>query len=124
MFNNKPVNIIITVLVFISTTGITIDRHYSNNELYSVSLVGDAKSCCEGVCDCCDNVTERFQIKDNFLVSDIKKLIVYLSFTEIVLSNNNLFNINSVHSLKKLFLSDRSPPNIYFTSPFLQVFLI
>ena len=124
MFNRKLLNIILTILVFVSTTGITIDKHYSNNELYSVSLIGEAKSCCEDVCDCCSNESEVLQLKDNYLVSDIKKLDLFLSLSDVILFHNNLFNVNSEFISNNLFISDRSPPGLHFTSPFLQVFLI
>lgn len=35
--------------------GIQIDFHFSGSEFYSFALFGDAKSCCEGSCDCCHN---------------------------------------------------------------------
>lgn len=43
-------NIVVSVVLLVSTTGIIINKHYSGGELFSAALFVDAKSCCETTC--------------------------------------------------------------------------
>lgn len=43
------------------TLGFTVNRHYSGDELFSVAIFSEPESCCEDVCDCCDEKSETIQ---------------------------------------------------------------
>jgi hypothetical protein len=51
------------------TVGVNITKHYSDGELYSFSVYGEAKSCCEVPCDCCSDESEFFQLQGDYLFS-------------------------------------------------------
>lgn len=72
----ETTHIIFTALLLIFTIGITISKHYSKGELFSVALFGDAESCCENPCDCCSDETETYQL-------DVDYLQVYFDYNEI-----------------------------------------
>ena len=51
------------------TVGVNITKHYSGEELYSISINGEAKSCCEVPCDCCSEESEFYQLQGDYLFS-------------------------------------------------------
>jgi len=82
----------LVVLVFLSSAGFTIDMHYCNNELKSISLIGKAKPCHEPTLKqcpfhkkmqeksaesskdakgCCENKTEHFQSDQDQQIQNI-----------------------------------------------------
>lgn len=56
--------------MLLSTGGVSISKHYSGSELYSVSVTGHAESCCAEKCDCCQETYEYLKIKDKFVATD------------------------------------------------------
>lgn len=72
--------------------GVSISRHYSGGELYSVAIYGEAESCCEDPSDCCDDESEFIQFAAKYLNApqenlDNKEIIIDLfssiKFTEL-----------------------------------------
>ena len=92
--------------------GITLNKHYSNGELFSVALFGEAESCCEVPCNCCDNESEVIQFTADYLLSvnyvdqnlTLVDLIAY-STVDLLSQTEELKNIG----VKYLF-SDLPPP--------------
>ena len=67
--SKKLGNIILSLLVLCTTTGIAVNQHYSNGELYSASLYGSAESCCpidSENHDTCQETTKVYKVKDYF----------------------------------------------------------
>jgi hypothetical protein len=66
-------NIMLSLLVLCTTTGIVVNQHYSNGELYSASLYGSAESCCpidSENHDTCQETTKVYKVKDYFQPSN------------------------------------------------------
>jgi hypothetical protein len=61
----KASHIILTILLFFSTVGFAISKHYCAGELISMSLYTEADACCDSN-DCCKNETEVFQLDEDF----------------------------------------------------------
>jgi len=61
----------ISFLIFFSilTFGITISKHYSGGEFYSFAIFGEAESCCDGPCHCCNDETIVIQFSADYLFS-------------------------------------------------------
>jgi hypothetical protein len=59
-------HIILSILLLIATTGLSYSKHYCGNELKSVSIYSEAKSCCDGPCNCCHNESGTIKVTDNF----------------------------------------------------------
>ncbi len=58
-------NIIMVILLLISTTGVTISKHYCDHDLISVKLSGE-HPCCD-LEPCCKTEAEFLQVKNDFL---------------------------------------------------------
>ncbi|WP_445626108.1 HYC_CC_PP family protein [Marinilabilia salmonicolor] len=69
-------NIIMVALLLISTTGVTISKHYCDHDLISVELSGE-HPCCD-VEPCCETETEFLQVKNDFVVSASISILPYL----------------------------------------------
>lgn len=66
----KTIHIILTALLLTATTGFTISKHYCENTLVSYSLYTEAEACCEDISDeCCHDVSEHFQVKQEFVTT-------------------------------------------------------
>ena len=57
------------IIFSLLTIGILINKHYSEGELFSFALIGDADSCCDVPCDCCDDESEMIQFAADYLFS-------------------------------------------------------
>jgi hypothetical protein len=51
------------------TLGFTVNKHYSGGELFSMAIFGEPDSCCEDVCDCCDENSETVQFLVDYTFS-------------------------------------------------------
>ena len=58
----------------VSTTGISIYKHYSAGKLYDVAIFQEAESCCDFNCGCCEIEFEYFHISDNYELPASEKL--------------------------------------------------
>jgi hypothetical protein len=62
----KNAHILVVSLLLISTSGISMTRHYCGNTLKSVSISGTSHSCCDGVCNKCHNKYSYNKVNDEF----------------------------------------------------------
>ncbi|OFX27516.1 MAG: hypothetical protein A2033_10840 [Bacteroidetes bacterium GWA2_31_9] len=104
-------NIIHSLLILVSSTGIAISKHYCKNEVKSVSIYLTAKACCKSPCKCCHNeiVTIKKTIEDysfstnsfNFDNYSIDFINVWQNLESILLpaTFNSVVNIISPHNL-------------------------
>ena len=67
----KSTHIVVTLLLLISTMGITLSAHYCGDNLKSVSVLADPDSCCNIPDGCCHDESETFKIEDEFASSSI-----------------------------------------------------
>ena len=95
------------------TIGVSISKHYSGDELYSFAIYGEAQSCCEVPCDCCDEVSDFIQFTAEYLNSPhailhhndvIVELFNVIRFPEIVSSTDE----NDIYRI--IFPVDFHPP--------------
>lgn len=120
----KAIHIVFSLLLIISTIGITVSKHYSNSELFSVAFWTNADSCCEIPCDCCSDETSYLYLDSDYLQTstiEIKKAQV----GEINLQNILLFVNAFVEPQKTLstgYFYDSPPTYVSNLPAFLQVF--
>ena len=65
----KLIHIGLALLLLISTTGVSISKHYCGNILHDVSISAQADSCGDGMempVDCCKDITNHFLVEDDF----------------------------------------------------------
>lgn len=63
--------IIVSLILFISTSGFTISKHYCGSQLIDIRIDAQAHSCCDGpgLCKACHDELTYIKIKDDFLGS-------------------------------------------------------
>ncbi len=69
----KIAHIILGMLILISSMGMTVSRHYCGNTLKDISIISETKPCCDDVGEegCCRNETERFELEEDFVPSNV-----------------------------------------------------
>lgn len=85
----KVSHILLSFLLLVTTTGLTINRHYCGDNLESISIFSEPQSCCE-MPNCCHNESIVIQLEEDFSISSFN-----ISFEQIavVLPNfSSLFN--------------------------------
>lgn len=101
MMLKKSLHILISILLLITTTGISISAHYCGDNLRSVSFMSIPASCCDDT-SCCHNETHFYQIDDDYTIlgTGIKFLTEYQiintpQFTESILveADNNVLPV-------------------------------
>ncbi|MCF8229040.1 MAG: hypothetical protein K9G58_13315 [Bacteroidales bacterium] len=111
-------------LMVLSTIGITIHKHYSHGELYSVALFGNADPCCEMDCGCCYEESETYRLTEEFITSSYE-LDKVLSTNAILKHSEIITGDHIVMQQKKAFLEkDKSPPGKNICQEFSQAFLL
>lgn len=103
-------HIILSLLLLVSTTGLTISKHYCGGELVSTSVYTEADSCCDSG-DCCKNETEIIQLDVDYSVSSTvvvpesvqtELMIFSLAVVKLNIEENTLPHV--------VVLSDSPPP--------------
>ena len=121
----KARNIAVSLVFLVSTTGITLHKHYSDGELFDFSIFGKAKSCCETHCGCCKDETVTFQLHTDIMGSafqhvDAPHFDHILQVIQIDHLVQPLFSAN----LPEHSFSDSSPPTVKPELALLQNFLL
>ncbi|MBS3768895.1 MAG: hypothetical protein V5A47_01245 [Bacteroidales bacterium] len=118
-------NILLSMIVLCATTGLAVNKHYSNGELFSASLYLNPEICCqnEDFCYYCHEETEVFKITDFFRNSSKQNLntdhidpIRKTDVSQMFYPVSPIFK-NITHKLKH-------PRNNYSITKFLQVFIL
>lgn len=61
-------NIILSLLLLFTTTGLSVSKHFCGDELISTTLFAEAESCCDAG-GCCSTESETYQLDEDFSVS-------------------------------------------------------
>lgn len=122
----KITHIVLSMILLVSTTGISFSMHYCGGELISASVNTKAETCCDGSGGCCENKTIHVEIEDDYVcpvytdstnIEEIDFLfpILFVLHTELIEENikaNFAFNGSS------------SPPPTQTRLALLQTYLI
>lgn len=101
------INILISFLLIVSTTGIYVSEHYCNNHLVSVSFYSNAKKCCDGDCPFCKNINHTYKVKTKFVQPD------NLSVNQI----NNTISLFALPTVNTVLLSSISVIHVVKINP-------
>ena len=112
--------------MLISTTGVSLSKHYSGGTLYSVALFGDAESCCEIPCNCCSDETDFMKLDIDFVSStfdspEISVIDIFSNFNISFITSDNFEKLNFSHTIYRY--PDISLPKTEDSSVFFQTFL-
>ncbi|MBK3517021.1 HYC_CC_PP family protein [Carboxylicivirga marina] len=63
-------HILLISVLLISTTGMTVSKHYCGGSLIDVKIFSELKTCCDdiGTSKCCHNESEHFELDEDFVV--------------------------------------------------------
>lgn len=123
----KTINISLVIVFLISTTGITLSKHYCHNRLVKISVNTEAKSCCEdGMGKCCRNDTLQFQVKEDFLYLMSEIQFENRDVIDLFILTNILFNQNTYQFAEKAYVlvAESPPPEIIVPLSKLQTYLL
>lgn len=121
-------NIIIALLLIITTSGFTISMHYCGTKLVSVSVDNKAQSCCNDENGhCCHDVTEYFRLKEDFITSFVQFNFENIFPVELAniptLLSEHLCKAESTGDL--FIIADSSPPlKVHSVLAQLQTYLL
>jgi hypothetical protein len=71
MMHKKISHIIISLVLLVSTMGLTIDKHYCGDRLVSVSIFDEPDSCCDMTGDCCHDDSETYKLSVDYTLSHL-----------------------------------------------------
>lgn len=108
----KLVNILLVLLLLLSTTGVAISKHYCGEILQSVAVNHSPKSCCDGQDmpeDCCSNELS-IDKADELQLSQLKLSLTYSPYL-LYISTLSIFDLTKEQSeIKGFFSFYGSPP--------------
>lgn len=122
----KTGNILLALLVLCTTTGMVINQHYSNGELYSTSIYSNPDSCCDNDTEevnTCHEESVVFKVKDYFRASQAVNVKAQFSYILQKINITELFNYTAPVIKTPLNLFKPLKPKIP-KSEFLQVFIL
>lgn len=95
-------HIFLSGFLLLGTAGLVVSKHYSNGELYSSSLFGEAEPCCadDEMCSCCSTETEFFQVEDDFISTSFQ-LPVMVCLQSFISPMNEISESQKTSFLKK-----------------------
>lgn len=94
-------NILVVILLVITTGGLSVSRHYCGQSYISFSLFSNPKACCPGDCDKCHNDISFKKVSDNFntSVTESSKPVI----------TTNLVQSDFLSEISALLLSNHLP---------------
>ena len=106
----KTSHIIFSILLLLTTMGLTISKHYCGGNLVSTSVFVEADSCCNDS-DCCNNETEFFQLDEDFSLVSVSKVPQTAEF-DLLYFAILVYNFNVIESEEAddFFEVDLPPP--------------
>ena len=123
----KTGNIILTLLVLCTTTGIIVNQHYSDGELYSTAAYSNPESCCETEeeenANMCHEESKVYKVKDFFRTSSSVTVQTYFSFVIQTIDITELFHITSP-VMKNIYYEVKLLKPKIPNPEFLQVFIL
>lgn len=98
-------------LLLVSTTGMTVSKHYCGGSLVNVNIFSEVTACCEGGCssDCCHNESEHFELDEDFVV-EINNVEYQEAILDLVLPVIQSFFINEKEQQDFELVSLNPPP--------------
>ncbi|MDA3839241.1 MAG: hypothetical protein PF574_09710 [Candidatus Delongbacteria bacterium] len=123
---HMPSNILmktfLILLFLLTSTGFSLETHFSGDKYYSFALNGEADSCCQTECDCCSEQNITVKINDDYEYTVPVEINTITIITELAFVNfNNQFI--SKNTARSNFLI-RPPPLIVgqTSMSYLQIF--
>ncbi len=119
-------HIILSMVLLVSTIGMTVSKHYCGGEIVSVSVFHEADSCCD-MKGCCQNENHTYQVKDDFS-SPVITAIPVLAELDILghdlLANESLLTVPESENPVSFIANSPPPKTIQTVLSLKQVYLL
>ena len=123
----KTGNIILALLVLCTTTGVVVNQHYSDGELYSSSAYTDPVSCCDSEeeenTSTCHEESKVYKVKDYFRASSSLTIQTYFVSIIQIMNITELFDTTAPVMKYAFYEVNLLKPKIP-KPEFLQVFIL
>jgi hypothetical protein len=127
----KISHIVFSLVLVMTTAGMTITKHYCGSRLVSVNILSEPEKCCNNS-NCCHNETITFKLDSDILniVPDYSLRIFPSSFSpapDLFFINNSLFSdilLNHIPAGDITGFPDLPPPKLSTALPMLGAFLL
>jgi len=103
----KVGHIILFLLLFITTTGLIVSKHFCREVLISASVYLEAENCCEK--ECCRNQSEFLQLDEDYQVSEVTQ-VPAVFFSSYILETGFLLMSDLQYEKQYLPVADDPPP--------------
>lgn len=117
----RKVVLILSFYFLVIAFGLHVDVHFSGEQFFSISLSGEADSCCEGPCDCCHNENFYLAFHSDFIPTKLVLLKSDFQFDKVL--HPLIYSTSSLHRFypyKPPYLFPDTPPLLFSGSE--QVF--
>lgn len=109
----KYFHICLSILLLISTTGVSVSKHICGEEIHDLALYQEADNC-HGEHDmnmdgCCENETGHFQVQDDFQLEYSLTVNYTADFLLYIIPVLNI-SLSQENHIKTFFESYESPP--------------
>ncbi|BAX82423.1 HYC_CC_PP family protein [Labilibaculum antarcticum] len=107
----KIIHTLLTLVLFVVTTGMTISTHYCGGNVKDVSFLSAPKSCCDIPEGCCHDEAFTLKIKDDFSISSYT--FDFSQFEIVLPISNELIDMEvAVKAIGYIFRNSIPPPKI------------
>ena len=126
----KTINIILSGLLIITTTGFSISKHYCHGNLISVAINKDAESCCGmdmEMPDHCQNEEEHIQLDEDFIYKEKQdNYVMFLPlFSDLITLFPQFTQTPEIETGLRIHSSDiPHPPEIHTFLSLIQAYLL
>lgn len=117
-------NILLIAVVLCATTGLAVQKHFMQGELYSTAVFSNPESCCvdDLVCACCDEESGILKIEDSFRTSKQQTIPFNTQPTSILRYPEAQPTLHSMVRYRSQVL--KLPVKNYTTPEWMQVFIL
>ncbi|HEC43463.1 MAG TPA: hypothetical protein ENI20_11600 [Bacteroides sp.] len=63
-------HIVVSAILLLATVGLTIDKHYCDTRLVSISILGDTETCCDMEDGCCHDESDTFLLTTDYTIAN------------------------------------------------------
>ena len=105
----KANTILVIIVMFFSTIGVVIEKHYSMGDLYDIAFFSKAEQCCQTGCGCCDEDTHLYRLQEEYSPQvgyDVEKYEIQIA----TIYNQVTTSFSPVLKAKKIYPSVHAPP--------------
>ncbi len=112
----KLTHLLAILFLLISTSGVSVNSHFCEGKLVSVSIDHEANSCCSGMdkaCKKCKDVSHIYKVQDEYVPGQVQQVNPLLSFSflsDLFFLYSNTFTLYGVKTAESLHFAPYLSP--------------